>query len=169
MDSHTVAALKTLNGEALAALEAAAATCSEINDTFASIGLDSAVSAVQQLNDDALVAQRAFRDELASMSLACIVAKWQAGANRSWDGEGEQPPIEFTRFLDGCVDNYMTNNCVTVTPHQWFSAPDGHDWCVPFTQRFSAQGGADDISLTATEEAFVLENFGAFAKHFEPM
>eukprot|EP01044_Picomonas_judraskeda_P008651 COSAG03_NODE_1000_length_5055_cov_7.643606_3_plen_266_part_00 len=68
MDSHTAAALKKLNDDALAALEAVAATCSEINDTFASIGLDSAVSAVQKLNDDALAAQRAFRDELASMS-----------------------------------------------------------------------------------------------------
>ena len=68
MDSHTAAALKKLNDEALAALEAAAATCSEINDTLASIGLDSAVSAVQKLNDDALAAQRAFRDEIASMA-----------------------------------------------------------------------------------------------------
>ena len=97
-----------------------------------------------------------------------IIAKWQAGVNRAWDGSGEQPPITFVRFLDGCDYNFLDGNCIKVTPYEWFSAPDGRDWCVPFAQAFSSQGGAEDISLTGEEEAFVLNNFAAFAEYFAP-
>lgn len=97
-----------------------------------------------------------------------IVAKWQEGADRSWDGDGEQPPIMFYRFLDGCDYNFLANNCVAVTPYEWFSAPDGRDWCVPFTQEFSSQSGLKDISLTDEEEAFVRNNFEALAAFFAP-
>jgi hypothetical protein len=101
-----------------------------------------------------------------------IIAKWQAGVNRSWDGSGEQPPITFVRFLDGCDYNFLDGNCIKVTPYEWFSAPDGRDWCVPFAQRSGAIDfkipGVEDISLTGKEEAFVLNNFDAFAEYFAP-
>ena len=96
-----------------------------------------------------------------------IAAKWQAGVNRSWDGEGEQPPLMFPRFLDGCDYNFSATNCIWVTPYEWFSAPDGHEWCVPFEQKSSTQGGADDISLTTDEAQFVLNNFEALAEYFQ--
>ena len=100
--------------------------------------------------------------------ITSIVAKWQAGVNRSWNGDGTQPPITFKRFLDGDIHNFKGDNAVWVSPYEWFSAPDGRDWCVPFTQEFSSQGGAEDISLTPDEEAFVLNNFAILAEYFAP-
>ena len=88
------------------------------------------------------------------------------GIQRSWNGDGEQPPIKFTRFLDGDEHNFTADNCIEVSPYEWFSAPDGHGWCVTFAQAFSAQGGADDISLTGEEVAFVVNNFEALATFF---
>eukprot|EP01046_Picozoa_sp_COSAG06_P071190 COSAG06_NODE_20254_length_802_cov_1.773826_2_plen_117_part_00 len=96
-----------------------------------------------------------------------IVAKWQVGVNRSWDGDGEQPPITFSRFLDGDEGNFMGDNCIEVTPYEWFSAPDGRDWCVPFAQDKGASP-AGDISLTGEEVAFVWNNFDALATFFAP-
>jgi hypothetical protein len=100
--------------------------------------------------------------------ITSIVAKWQAGVNRSWNGDGAQPPIKFTRFLDGDEHNFTADNCIEVSPYEWFSAPDGHGWCVTFAQAFSSQGGAEDISLTPDEEAFVLNNFAILAEYFAP-
>jgi hypothetical protein len=99
--------------------------------------------------------------------ITSIVTKWQAGANRSWNGDGAQPPIMFTRFLDGDIHNFTGDNAVEVSPYEYFSAPDGRDWVVPFTQRFTPPG-VEDISLTLDEEAFVRGNFAALAEYFAP-
>ena len=48
---------------------------------------------------------------------------------------------------------------ISVSPYEWFSAEDGHEWCVAFEQ-----GG--DIGLSANERAFVLNNFELLASHF---
>ena len=102
-----------------------------------------------------------------------IVAKWQAGANRSWDGNYPQPPICFFVFKDGDSDNFCGDNCVPILAYDYFSNPDARNWCVPVAQR-SPDGmgvkipGVKDISLTPHEEAFVHNNFEAFAAHFKP-
>ena len=107
-----------------------------------------------------------------------IVAKWQAGANAMarCDGNGAQSPITFFRFeynTDYAYEappflKWKSHRAPTrVTPYEWFSAPDGRDWVVPFTQRFTPPG-VEDISLTPDEEAFVLDNFATLAEYFAP-
>eukprot|EP01043_Picozoa_sp_COSAG02_P053820 COSAG02_NODE_6000_length_3883_cov_1.367336_5_plen_179_part_00 len=92
------------------------------------------------------------------------------------DGNGAQSPITFFRFeynTDYAYEappflKWKSHRTPTrVTPYEWFSAPDGRDWVVPFTQRFTAPG-VEDISLTPGEEAFVLNNFATLAEYFAP-
>ena len=108
--------------------------------------------------------------------ITSIVAKWHAGVNRSWNGDGAQPPITFFRFeynTDYAYEappflKWKSHRAPTrVTPYEWFSAPDGRDWVVPFTQRFTPPG-VEDISLTPDEEAFILDNFATLAEYFAP-
>eukprot|EP01046_Picozoa_sp_COSAG06_P054446 COSAG06_NODE_9699_length_1840_cov_178.944859_2_plen_483_part_01 len=111
-------------------------------------------------------------DDKESM-IKTIVAKWQTGANRSWDGKHPEPPICFFVFKDGDSDNFCGDNCVPILAYDFFSNPDARNWCVPVAQR-SPDGmgvkipGVKDISLTPHEEAFVHNNFEAFAAHFKP-
>ena len=66
-------------------------------------------------------------------------------------------------ILDGDDDNFMSGNCITITPHEWFSAPDGRDWCVSWDHYVHA-----DAALTDEEKSFVMDKFELFATHFEP-
>ena len=71
----------------------------------------------------------------------------------------EEEKLEFIRFFDGDTYNFIASNTARVSPYEWFSAEDGHEWCVAFEQ-----GG--DIGLSANERAFVLNNFELLASHF---
>ena len=99
-----------------------------------------------------------------NVMLKTIVQKWEDQQEIVRDPAVDpKVPLNFTRFLDGDDDNFMSGNCITITPYEWFSAPDGHDWCVSWDHYVHA-----DATLTDEEKSFVMDKFELFATHFEP-
>ena len=96
--------------------------------------------------------------------LKTIVQKWEDQQENVRDPAVDpKVPLNFTRFLDGDDDNFMSGNCITITPYEWFSAPDGRGWCVSWDHYVHA-----DATLTDKEKSFVMDKFELFATHFEP-
>ena len=97
-------------------------------------------------------------DKGTAMNIKTIAEKWEdQQENARNPAVDPKVPLHFTRFLDGDNWNFGVGNCVTVTPYEWLSAPDGRGWCVSW-----------DAALTDEEKAFVMDKFELFAAHFEP-
>ena len=97
-------------------------------------------------------------DKGTAMNIKTIAEKWEdQQENARNPAVDPKVPLHFTRFLDGDNWNFRVGNCVTITPYEWLSAPDGRDWCVSW-----------DAALTDEEKAFVMDKFELFAAHFEP-
>ncbi len=54
--------------------------------------------------------------------------KWIRGASRSWGNLNEEEKLQFTRFFDGDTYNFIASNTAWVSPYEWFSVEDGHEW-----------------------------------------
>ena len=86
--------------------------------------------------------------------LKTIVDKWTVAWETARGCDDDGASLSFHRFLNGDTMDFSAHNCITVTPYEWFSAADGHDWCVLFAQDACNTDQQRTWALTEGEQAF---------------